>query len=94
VATLASQLGGSSKTLILPIVRRMAERHGARRTNQISLIAFLAGICLLGIGVLASLLNFGPDLFSTVVAIVGVAGMIYGLATGGLVAFSRDYDKQ
>jgi hypothetical protein len=32
--------------------------------------------------------------FSTVVAIVGVAGMIYGLAAGGLVAFSRDYDKQ
>jgi uncharacterized membrane protein YiaA len=72
----------------------MAERHGARRTYQISWIAFLIGICLLGIGVLASILNVGPDLFSTVVAIVGVAGMIYGLATGALVAFSRDYDKQ
>jgi hypothetical protein len=72
----------------------MAERHGARRTNQISWIAFLAGIGLLGIGVLASMLNVVSDVVSTVVAIVGVAGMIYGLATGGLVAFSRDYDKQ
>jgi hypothetical protein len=80
--------------LVLFIVRRMAERHGARRTYQISWIAFLAGIGLLGIGVLASMLNVVSDVVSTVVAIVGVAGMIYGLAAGGLVAFSRDYDKQ
>jgi len=72
----------------------MAERHTVWQTGRISSIAFLAGICLLAIGVLASILNLGPELVSTVLAIVGVTGMIYGLATGGLVAFSRDYDKR
>ena len=80
--------------MILYIVRRVAERRGLRRTNQISWIVFLAGIGLLGIGVLASMLNVVSDVVSTVAAIVGVAGMIYGLATGVLVTFSRDWDKQ
>jgi small-conductance mechanosensitive channel len=72
----------------------MAERHTARQTSWISLIAFLAGICLLAVGVLAGIRNLGPELVSSVLAIVGVAGMLYGLATGALVSFSRDYDKR
>jgi hypothetical protein len=54
------------------------------------LVAFLGGIGLLGVAILVSMLDIVGELVSTAIAIVGVAGMIYGVAAGALVATSRD----
>jgi hypothetical protein len=61
-----------------------------RRSNRLSWIAFLGGIGLLGVAILVSMLDIVRELVSTAIAIVGVAGMIYGVAAGALVATSRD----
>jgi hypothetical protein len=42
---------------------------------------------------LASLASVVPDIVTTVTAIVGVAGMIYGLATGILIVLNREADE-
>ena len=60
---------------------------------QRSWIAFLGGIGLVGGAVLASLMSLVPDLITTVAAIVGVTGMIYGVVTGMLVVLNRDPDE-
>ena len=64
-----------------------------RRAAQRSWIAFLGGIGLVGSAVLASLTSVVPDLITTVAAIVGVTGMIYGVVTGMLVVLNRDPDE-
>ena len=64
-----------------------------RRAAQRSWIAFLSGIGLVGGAVLASLTSVVPDLITTVAAIVGVTGMIYGVVTGMLVVLNRDPDE-
>ena len=64
-----------------------------RRSNRLSWIAFLGGVGLLGVAILVSMLDIVVrELVSTAIAIaiVGVAGMIYGVAAGALVATSRD----
>jgi hypothetical protein len=43
--------------------------------------------------VLASLTSVVPDLITTAAAIVGVAGMIYGVATGMLIVLNREPDE-
>jgi hypothetical protein len=50
------------------------------RSNRLSWIAFLGGLGLLGVAILVSILGIVPELVSTAAAIVGVAGMIYGVA--------------
>ena len=62
-----------------------------RRSNRLSWIAFLGGVGLLGVAILVSMLDIVVrELVSTAIAIVGVAGMIYGVAAGALIATSRD----
>jgi hypothetical protein len=46
-----------------------------------------------GGAVLASLTGVAPDLITTLAAIVGVAGMIYGVATGMLIVLNREPDE-
>jgi hypothetical protein len=46
-----------------------------------------------GVAVLASLLRIVPDLITTVAAIVGVTGMIYGVVSGMLVVLNREPDE-
>ena len=64
-----------------------------RRASQRSWIAFLGGLGLLVIAILGSLTRVIPDLITTVAAIVGVAGMIYGVATGILIVVNREPDE-
>jgi hypothetical protein len=64
-----------------------------RRASQRSWIALLGGIGLVGVAVQASLARILPDIVTTVAAIVGVAGMIYGLATGILTVLNREPDQ-
>jgi hypothetical protein len=61
--------------------------------SQRSWIAFLGGLGLVAGAVLASLTGVAPDLITTVAAIVGVAGMIYGVATGMLIVLNREPDE-
>jgi hypothetical protein len=65
----------------------MGNRCGDR---TLSWIAFLGGLGLLGVAILVSMLGIVPELVSTAAAIVGVAGMIYGVAAGALVATRRE----
>jgi hypothetical protein len=78
--------------LIIATVYPMVEQRGesARRSNRLSWIPFLGGICLLGVAILVSMLGIVSELVSTAAAIVGVAGMIYGIAVRVLVATSRE----
>jgi hydrogenase/urease accessory protein HupE len=48
---------------------------------------------LVGVALLASSTNVVPDLITTVAAIVGVAAMIHGVATGTLIVFNREPDE-
>jgi hypothetical protein len=54
-----------------------------------SLIAFLGGLALLAAALLATGLF---SVLSTVVAIVGIAAMIYGLAAGVMIVLNREDD--
>ena len=56
-------------------------------------MALLGGLGLVGGAVLASLTGVVPDLITTVAAIVGVAGMIYGVATGIQIVLNREPDE-
>lgn len=47
----------------------------------------------MGIAILASLTSGLPDLITTVAAIIGVAGMIYGVAIGVLIVLNREPDE-
>jgi hypothetical protein len=73
----------------------MAERspEDVRRLGRLSWIAFLSGICLLGLAVTASMLSLVPELVSTVVAILGVLGMFSGLVAGVLIVLNRDREE-
>lgn len=64
-----------------------------QRASQRSWIAFLSGLGLVGVAVLASLTRIVSDLITTVAAIVGVAGMIYGVATGIQIVLNREPDE-
>jgi uncharacterized membrane protein len=64
-----------------------------RRANQRSWIAFVGGLGLLAIALLGTLTRVIPDLITTAFAIVGVAGMIYGVATGILIVVNREPDE-
>lgn len=66
--------------------------HQLQGASQRSWIALLGGIGLVGVAVLASLASVVPDIVTTVAAIVGVAGMIYGLATSVLIVLNREPD--
>ena len=70
---------------------RAAEEE-AWRSRRRSLVAFLGGICLLALALLASYAGIGSDLLTTVAAIVGVSAMFYGLVAGVLVLLNRDSD--
>ena len=74
-------------------VRRSAG-DGIRRRNRRTWIAFLGGIGLLGAALLASMTRAIPDLITTVAALMGVVGMIYGVATGTLMVFDRKPDDK
>ena len=65
---------------------RMRQSAGAevRRASQRSWIALLGGLGLVSVAVLASLTGVVPDILTTVAAVVGVGGMIYGVATAFL----------
>jgi hypothetical protein len=54
---------------------------------------FLGGIGLVGVAVLASLMSVAPDLITTVAAIVGVGGIIYGIVTGMFIVLKREPDE-
>ena len=73
----------------------MAERspEDVRRLGRLSWIAFLGGICLLGVAVTFSMLSLVPELVSTVAAILGVLGMFSGLVAGVLIVVSRDREE-
>jgi hypothetical protein len=66
---------------------------GARRAGRRSLITFLGGVGLVAVALLASMTNVVPDLITTVAAIVGVAAMVYGVATGTLIVLNREPDE-
>ena len=74
-------------------VRRSAG-DGIRGRNRRAWIAFLGGIGVLGAALLASMMRAIPDLITTVAALMGVAGMIYGVATGTLMVFDRKLDDK
>lgn len=63
------------------------------RAGRRSWITFLGGVGLVSVALLASSTNVVPDLITTVAAIVGVAAMIYGVATGMLIVFNREPDE-
>jgi hypothetical protein len=73
-------------------VRRSAEDE-LQRARQRSWTAFLASIGLVVGAVLASMTRVVPDLVTTVAGIAGVAGIIYGVATGVLVVLNREPDE-
>jgi hypothetical protein len=54
------------------------------------LVAFLGGLGLVVVAILASLMRVVPDLVTTMAAIVGVAGLVYGVATGVLIILNRE----
>ena len=56
-------------------------------------MAFLGGLALLAVALLGSLTSVIPDLITTVAAIIGIAGMIYGVATGILIVVNREPDE-
>ena len=64
-----------------------------RRASQRSWIALLGGLGLVSVAILASLTSVLPDLITTVAAIMGVVGMIYGVATGVLIVLNREPDE-
>jgi hypothetical protein len=64
-----------------------------RRASQRSWIALLGGLGLVSVAILASLTSVLPDLITTVAAIMGVAGMIYGVATGALIVLNHEPDE-
>lgn len=64
-----------------------------RRAARRSWIVFLGGIGLVGVAVLASLMRVVPDVITTVAAILGVTGMIYGVVTGTLIVLNREPDE-
>jgi uncharacterized membrane protein YdjX (TVP38/TMEM64 family) len=64
-----------------------------RRASQRSWIALLGGLGPVGVVILASLTSVLPDLITTVAAIIGVAGVIYGVATGVLIVLKREPDE-
>ena len=47
----------------------------------------------MSVAILASLTSVLPDLITTVAAIMGVVGMIYGVATGVLIVLNREPDE-
>jgi len=63
--------------------------NNPRRASRRSLIAFLGGLALLAAALLAT--GLFPVL-STVVAIVGIAAVIYGLAAGVMIVLNREDD--
>ncbi|HEX7209326.1 MAG TPA: hypothetical protein VF241_00260 [Propionibacteriaceae bacterium] len=65
-----------------------------RRVSQRSWIAFLGGLGLLAAALLGSLTSVIPDLITTVAAIIGIAGMIYGVAIGILIVVNREPDER
>ena len=73
-----------------PCYRLPMGRVSVRRSNRLSWITFLGGLGILVVAILVSILGIVSDLVSTAAAIVGVTGMIYGVAAGALVATSRD----
>ena len=48
---------------------------------------------MVGVAVLASLMRVVPDVITTVAAILGVTGMIYGVVTGTLIVLNREPDE-
>jgi hypothetical protein len=60
-----------------------------KRASRRGLIAFLGGLALLAAALLAT--GVFP-MISTVIAIIGVAAMIYGLAAGVMVVLNREDD--
>jgi uncharacterized membrane protein HdeD (DUF308 family) len=60
-----------------------------RQWSRRSWFAFLGGLGLLAAGLIAT--GTFP-LFSTVIAIVGIAAMIYGVVAGVMVVLNRDDD--
>jgi hypothetical protein len=70
-------------------VRRTAGDE-SQRAGRRSLVAFLGGLGLVVVAILASLMRVVPDLVTTMAAIVGVAGLVYGVATGVLIILNRE----
>ena len=64
----------------------------AERANEAG-VAFLGGLALLAVALLGSLTSVIPDLITAVAAIIGIAGMIYGVATGILIVVNREPDE-
>ena len=68
---------------------QLSPGNDARQWSRRSWIAFLGGIGLLAAGLIAT--GTFPML-STVVALVGIAAMLYGVVAGVMVVLNRDDD--
>ena len=71
---------------------RAGDASEAARLGRWSWRAFGSGVALLVLGVVLSLSNAVPLLVSTVVAIVGVTAMTFGLVTAVQVVLHREPD--
>ena len=63
------------------------------RNRRASTVAFVAGVLLVVGAVVGTVSGLMPDLVATLLGLVGVAAIVYGIATGALVAlnvFDRD----
>lgn len=58
-----------------------------------SSISWLVGLVMMGVAVLASIWDLLPDVVTTVLGILGCAGLVYGVATGIQVLLDREPDE-
>lgn len=64
-----------------------------RRAARLSTAAAVAGVLFMAIAAVGTVQRWLPDLASTVLGILGVVGLIYGLATGIRVVLEREPDE-
>jgi L-lactate permease len=63
-------------------------RRRKRRSNR----AVFVGVCQMALGLLCSAKGLGPQLASTVAAVIGLVFLVYGVHVGWLVFYDRDPD--
>lgn len=73
------------------LVRYMTNRESWSAKRRAT-VAGVIGLVLIAVGVLLSLRDWLTDAMTTVIAIIGVAVFLYGLATGIQVVLEKEPD--
>jgi hypothetical protein len=70
----------------------MQDPDGIRRRKRRSTKAVLAGLSLMSVALLVSVLGMLPDAATTLAAILGFGLVMYGVHLGWLIFYERDSD--